>query len=302
LERVALADPSQQLAIQKADTLLEAMGWIRRFRDKVTVIKLGGSVMEDENALRHVLLDIVFMETVGMRPVVVHGGGARISRAMDAAGIKPNFIKGRRYTDDATLKIVEEILAYETNEMIATKIEEFGGRAMNLNFKTTNVLFGEKLLLDDGTEKGIDLGFVGDVTKVDRTVIDNLCYAGQVPVIPSMCIDEHGQKYNVNADTAARAVAESLGAEKLVYMSDVNGVRRDKNDPNSIIHSLTADEARRLIEVGVIESGMIPKVEECLRTLDKGVRKVHIIDGRLRHSLLLEIYTTSGIGTELVKA
>lgn len=300
-ERFALADSPQLVAIQKADTLLEAMGWIRRFRDKVTVIKLGGSVMEDEAALRHVLLDIVFMETVGMRPVVVHGGGAKISRAMDAAGIKPHFIKGRRYTDEPTLQIVEQILGYETNEMIAAKIEEFGGRAMNLNFRSTNVLFGEKLLLNDGDDKNIDLGFVGHVTKVDRTVIDNLCYAGQVPVIPSMCIDERGQKYNVNADTAAMAVAQSLGAEKLVFMSDVNGVRRDKNDPNSIIHSMTADEARRLIETGVIEGGMIPKVEACLETLDKGVRKVHIIDGRLRHSLLLEIYTTSGIGTELTR-
>jgi acetylglutamate kinase len=287
-------------AIQKADTLIEAMGWIRRFRDKITVIKLGGSVMEDEAALRHLLIDVVFMETVGMRPVVVHGGGAAISRAMDAAGLKPHFIKGRRYTDDATLKIVEDVLAYETNETIARRIEEYGGRAMPLNFRSTNVLFGEKLLLPDDGGGQIDLGYVGRVTRVDRTVIDNLCYAGQVPVIPSMCIDEHGQKYNVNADTAATAVAQTLGAEKLIYMSDVNGVRRDKRDPQSIIHSLTASEARRLIDEGVVDAGMIPKVEACLETLERGVRKVHIIDGRLRHSLLLEIYTTQGVGTELV--
>jgi acetylglutamate kinase len=288
-------------AIQKADTLIEAMGWIRRFRDKITVIKLGGSVMEDETALRHLLIDIVFMETVGMRPVLVHGGGAAISRAMDAAGLKPNFIRGRRYTDEATLKIVEEVLAFQTAESIAQRIEEFGGRAMPLNFRSTNVLFGEKLLLPDGEGNSIDLGFVGNVTSVDRTVIDNLCYAGQVPVIPSMCIDKHGQKYNVNADTAATAVAQTLGAEKLIYMSDVNGVRRDKSDPNSIIHSLNAAEARKLIAEGVIDSGMIPKVEACLETLDRGVRKVHIIDGRLRHSLLLEIYTTQGVGTEIIK-
>jgi acetylglutamate kinase len=288
-------------AIQKADTLIEAMGWIRRFRDKITVIKLGGSVMEDENALRHLLIDVVFMETVGMRPVVVHGGGAAISRAMDAAGLKPHFIKGRRYTDEATLKIVEEVLAYETNETIARRIEEYGGRAMPLNFRTTNVLFGEKLLLPGDNGENIDLGYVGTVTRVDRTVIDNLCYAGQVPVIPSMCIDDKGQKYNVNADTAATAVARALGAEKLIYMSDVNGVRRDKSDPSSIIHSLTASEARKLIADGIVDAGMIPKVEACLETLDKGVRKVHIIDGRLRHSLLLEIYTTQGVGTELVQ-
>jgi acetylglutamate kinase len=290
-------------AIQKADVLIEALGWIRRFRDKITVIKLGGSVMEHENALRHVLLDIVFMETVGMRPVVVHGGGAAIDRAMDAAGLVPRKIKGRRYTDDATLKIVEQVLAYDTNESLAARIEELGGRAMPLNFRSTNVLFGERITLTGDNGEEIDLGHVGRVTRVDRTTIENLCYAGQVPIVPSMALDTAtGGKLNVNADTAATAVATALGAEKLMYMSDVNGVRRDKNDPNSIIHSLTDREARELIRTGVIDSGMIPKVEACLETLDRGVRKVHIIDGRVRHSLLLEVYTTSGVGTEIVKA
>ncbi|MCY2992382.1 MAG: acetylglutamate kinase [Planctomycetota bacterium] len=290
-----------QQAIEKADTLIEALGWIRRFRDKVTVIKLGGSVMEDAGSLRHLLLDIVFMESVGMRPVVVHGGGAAISRAMDAAGITPVFIQGRRYTDQPSLDIVERVLAYETNEFVARRIEELGGRAMNLNFRSTNVLFGRRITLPDEQGQPIDLGYVGEVTRVDRTVIDNLCYAGQVPVIPSMCVDDLGQKLNVNADTAAGAVAEALGAEKLVFLSDIPGVLRDKHDPGSLIHSLTAEEARRLIKEGVIVGGMIPKVEGCLATLDKGVRKVHIVDGRVRHSLLLEIYTTSGVGTELVK-
>lgn len=290
-----------QEAIQKADTLIEALGWIRRFRDKITVIKLGGSVMEDDDALRHVLIDIVFMETVGMRPVVVHGGGAAINRAMDKAGLEPKFIQGRRYTDDATLNIVEQVLAYETNEGLARKIEELGGRAMNLNFRSTNVLFGERITLPGANGDPIDLGHVGKVTRVDRTVIENLCYADQVPVIPSMAIDElTGGKLNVNADTAATAVAQALGAEKLMYMSDVNGVRRDKSDPASIIHSLTARQARQMIQSGAVEGGMIPKIEACLETLDRGVRKVHIIDGRVRHSLLLEIYTTQGVGTEIV--
>ncbi|MGE0759789.1 MAG: acetylglutamate kinase [Pirellulaceae bacterium] len=288
-------------AIAKADTLIEALAWIRRFRDKITVIKLGGSFMDDDDALRHVLIDIVFMETVGMRPVVVHGGGKAINRAMDAAGVPPQFIQGRRVTDQATLGIVERVLAEQTNERLAQLIEQLGGRAMNLNFRTTNVLFGEKLLLPDGQGAEVDLGFVGTVTRVDRQVIENLCYAGQVPVIPSMCCDEQGQKYNVNADTAATAVAQALGAEKLVFMSDVNGVRRDKNDPESLIQSLTAAEARQLIASGAIEAGMIPKVEGCLETLDRGVRQIHIIDGRLRHSLLLEIYTTKGVGTQLIR-
>ena len=287
-------------AIAKADTLIEALGWIRRFRDKVTVIKLGGSFMDDANALQHVLLDIVFMESVGMRPVVVHGGGPAINRAMKEAGIESRFVQGRRYTDDATLAIVERILAGETNEHLAAEIEKLEGRAMNLNFKTTNVLFGERLQLD-GDDGPIDLGHVGRVTRVDRLTIDNLCYAGQVPIIPSMCLDAAGNKLNVNADTAATAVAQALGAEKLVFMSDVNGVRRDKNDPATLIHSLTASQARELISSGAIDSGMIPKVEACIETLDKGVRKIHIIDGRIRHSLLLEIYTTTGVGTQLVQ-
>lgn len=295
------ADEALLSPTQKADVLIEALGWIRQFRDKVTVIKLGGSVLEDANALRHLLLDIVFMETVGMRPVVVHGGGAAISRAMDEAGLQARFIKGRRYTDARTLDIVEQVLAYETNEALANRIEELGGRAAALNFRTTNVLFGEKLMLPGENDEPVDLGQVGTVTKVDRTTIENLCHAGCVPVIPSMCSGTDGQKLNVNADTAATAVAQSLGAEKLVFLSDVNGVRRAKDDPASLLNSLTAQEARDLIASGAIESGMIPKVEACLDTLDRGIRKVHIIDGRLRHSLLLEIYTTKGVGTEIVK-
>ncbi|MCE9552513.1 MAG: acetylglutamate kinase [Planctomycetes bacterium] len=288
-------------AIQKADVLIEAMGWIRRLRDKVTVIKLGGSVIEDPSALRHLLVDIVFMETVGMRPVVVHGGGAAISRAMAESGVAPHFIQGRRYTDEATLKIVENVLAYEMNESIARRIEEFGGRAMPLNFRTTNVLTGRKIALAGENGESLDLGFVGEVTGVDRVTIENFCYAGTVPVIPSMCVDASGQKLNVNADTAANAVAEALGAEKLVFLSDVNGVRTDRNDPDSLLSTLTATKAKQLIADGSVNSGMIPKLDACLASLDRGVGKIHIIDGRLRHSLLLEIYTNQGVGTELVR-
>ena len=242
------------------------------------------------------------MESVGMRPVVVHGGGPSINKAMEAAKIEPVWVKGRRLTDARTLEIVENVLAYELNEQLTQEIERFGGRAMNLNFRTTNVLFGEKLLLEEAGSEPIDLGFVGQVTRVDRPTIESLTYTEQIPIIPSMCIDANGQKYNVNADTAAMAVAEALGAEKLIFISDVNGVRRDKADPESVIHSMTAAEARQLIADGVIVGGMIPKVEACLSTLDRGVGKVHIIDGQLRHSLLLEIYTTAGVGTEIVQS
>lgn len=294
--------PMQQ-AIEKADVLIEALGWIRALRDKVTVIKLGGSVMEDEVALAHLLLDVVFMETVGMRPVIVHGGGAAISRAMEAAGLEPEFVQGRRVTDSVALSIVERVLTGEVNEKIANKIEELGGRAMPLNFKSSNVLFGQKLRLSDARGEQVDLGHVGEVTRVDRMVIENLSYAGTVPVIPSMCLsdEDETQKFNVNADTAARAVAEALGAEKLVLLSDVNGVCRDKLDPLSLISTLSPLEAGDLIDSGAIEAGMIPKVQACLETLDAGVAKAHIIDGRLRHSLLLEIYTNEGVGTQILR-
>jgi len=289
-----------QDAIEKADVLIEALGWIRQFRGKLTVIKLGGSVMENPHAMTHLLLDVVFMETVGMRPVLVHGGGAAISRAMAEAGLAPQFVQGRRYTDEATLEIVERVLAYEINAGLAAQIELLGGRAKPLNFRTQNVLLGERTRLNGDGGQPIDLGYVGHVTRVDGDAIHKLCDEGIVPVIPSMCLAEDGRKLNVNADTAAMAVAQSLTAEKLVFLSDVNGVRRDKNDPDSLIHSLTVRQAQELIDSRVVDAGMIPKLQACTETLQKGVRKVHIIDGRLRHSLLLEIYTSRGVGTEIV--
>ena len=286
-----------QEAIAKANTLIEAMGWIRRFRGTTTVIKLGGSIVDNEEALMHILLDVVFMETIGMKPVIVHGGGKAINRALAEAKIEPNFIQGRRVTDEATLQIVERVLAGELNVLLTEEIERLGGRAMNLSFQTTNILFGETLTVPSGE----DLGSVGHVTRVDRGVIEGLSYTDQVPVIPSMCEGPDGEHYNVNADTAAMAVAQALGAEKLVFLSDVNGVRRDKEDPDTIIHSLSAAEASALIDDGTIDAGMIPKVQACIETLGRGVKKIHIVDGGLRHSLLLEVFTTSGVGTEIHK-
>ena len=284
-----------QQAIEKADTLIEALSWIRQFRDKTTVIKLGGSMLSDSEAIKNILLDILFMESVGMRPVVVHGAGSRISTAMQDAGIEPRFVAGRRYTDQATLEIVEKVLAQDTNQELAETFEKIGGRAMTLNFDSTPVLTGRLLKLNDDQGQPIDLGFVGEITKVDRLVIDNLCYAGQVPFIPSMAETEDGQKLNVNADTVATKVAQELNAHKLVVLSDIPGVLRDPDDPESIISSLSRSEALALIEDGTISGGMIPKIEACLETLDRGVQKIHIIDGRLRHSLLLEtclLYTS----------
>ena len=290
-----------QQAIEKADTLIEALAWIREFRGKTTVIKLGGSLLGDIDALHHILLDILFMESVGMRPVVVHGGGKKVSAAMADAGIEPRFVQGRRYTDDATLKIVEKVLATEVNQFLADEFDKIGGRAMPLNFESTPVLKGEPLKLSDDAGNPVDLGHVGVVTSVDRALIESLSGGGNVPFIPSMAITDDGHKLNVNADTAATKVAQELNADKLVILSDVPGVMKDPADPESIVSSLDREQALQLIADGTISAGMIPKVEACLETLDKGVRKVHIVDGNVRHSLLLEVYTSGGIGTVMYR-
>ncbi|MDR0391175.1 MAG: acetylglutamate kinase [Planctomycetaceae bacterium] len=278
------------------------MKWIRQHRDKKTVIKIGGSLMEDETAMTHLLLDIVFMETVGMKPVLIHGGGAAISQAMSVAGIEPRFVQGRRYTDAASLEIVKRVLGKEINEHLAEQINKFGGQAKPISFyHGTNVLFGEKLFLNDENGEVIDIGLVGKITSVNVDMIEMLCNNYIIPVIPSVAImdDGSGQVLNVNADTVATAVASELRAEKLVYVSDVNGVRTNPNDPSSMIDSITADRAHEMLSSGCIVGGMIPKIEACLETLERGVNKIHIINGKLRHALLMEIFTSTGVGTEI---
>ncbi|GBD36929.1 Acetylglutamate kinase [bacterium HR36] len=287
-------------AIEKAEVLIEALSYIRQFRDRITVIKLGGSAMEDTEALQATLQDVVFMETVGMRPVLVHGGGKAIDQAMARAGLQPQKIQGRRITDEATLQIVVQVLRDEINTDIVQRMQRLGGRAIGLHTGSMRALYGEKLFLETQTGEKLDLGRVGRVTRVDTDLIRNVCAAGVVPVIPSLAVGQDGAWLNVNADTAAAAVAAHLRAEKLVFLTDTPGLLRDRRDPNSLISSLTASQCRQLIQERVIEEGMIPKVEGCLEALAAGVRKTHIIDGRIRHSLLLEIYTDQGIGTEIV--
>lgn len=290
-------------AIRKADVLIEALGYFRQFHGKFTVIKLGGSVMESPEALRALLVDVVFMQTVGMRPVIVHGGGKAITSAMEKSGLQARWVQGRRYTDDATLAIVARVLAEEINEDIVRHIRKFGGRASGLHHKTTQCLFGSRLTLPDEHGQPIDLGRVGEVTEVDDDPIVDSCLAGIIPVLPSIAEDvNEGDTglYNVNADTAAAAVAMALKAEKLVFLTDIPGILVDRLDENSLLRSLTPDDCLDLIARGVIDKGMIPKVEACLASLDAGVKKAHIVDGRMRHSLLAEMYTTSGVGTEIV--
>jgi acetylglutamate kinase len=287
-------------AIRKAEVLIEALSYIRTFRDRLTVIKLGGSAMENPEVLRATLQDVVFMETVGMRPILVHGGGKPIDRAMAASGLQPRKILGRRYTDAETLAIVVRVLVDEINTGIVTTIRQLGGRAVGLHADSLRCLFGERLTLPGPEGQPIDLGHVGRVTHIDRPVIENLCAAGVVPVIPSLAVDEAGGWLNVNADTAAAAVAANLQAEKLVFLTDTPGILLDRTDERSLVRSLDAEGCRDLITRKVIDTGMIPKVEACLESVKAGVRKTHVIDGRLRHSLLLEIYTDRGIGTEIV--
>ena len=286
-------------AIRKADVLIEALGHIRTFRDRRTVIKLGGSAMENPAAFRATLQDVVFMALVGMRPVLVHGGGKPIDRAMAAAGLQPKKVQGRRVTDDATLAIVVRVLCDEINAGIVRQIRDLGGRAVGLTGPLQS-LYGEKLQLPGEDGRPIDLGRVGKVTRVDGDLIEDYCVGNLIPVIPCVALDDDGGWLNVNGDTAAAAVAASLKAEKLVFLSDTPGILTDRANPASLVPCLDAMTCDRLIATGVIDSGMIPKVEACLDSLRAGVRKTHLIDGRLRHSLLLEIFTDRGVGTEIV--
>jgi acetylglutamate kinase len=287
-------------AIRKADVLIEALSYIRKFRDRLTVIKLGGSAMENEEALKTTLQAVVFMETVGMRPVLVHGGGKPIDRAMAQAGLKPRKVQGRRFTDEETLAIVVRVLLQEINVGIERQIRDLGGRAVGPHLGSLHYLRGEKLLLPGSDGQPIDLGRVGKVTSVDVDLIRDFCSGGVVPVIPSLAIDADGNWLNVNADTAAAAVAGQLHAEKLVLLTDTPGILRDRKSPGSLLSSLNKPECEELMKQGIIDEGMIPKVEACLDALSGGVKKTHIIDGRLKHSLLLEIYTDRGVGTEIV--
>lgn len=287
-------------AIKKADVLIEALNWIRRFRGKYVVIKFGGSALEETEAVKAFLTDVIFMSTVGMKPILIHGGGKAISQAMKAAGIEPKFVQGRRYTDDRTIEIVADVLAGQICRSLVDEILRQQGRAVPLNYQTQNVLVGRKLTLKDDAGEPVDLGRVGEVVDINRELLKRTCDDGAIPVIPSVAVDREGRLLNVNADTAAAAVAGFLGAEKLMFLSDVPGICRDRSDSGSLIRHLDGDACRKLIAEGVIDAGMVPKVEAALDALASGVGKVHIVDGRMPHSILLEIYSNTGIGTEMV--
>ena len=287
-------------AIRKAGVLIEALGWIQRFRGRYVVVKLGGSTLDDVAAVDSLLTDVAFMASVGMRPVIVHGGGKAISAAMSQAGISPRFVAGRRYTDPETLRIAARVLAEQITKSIVGRIQGTGCKAAGLHFGTENTLTAEKLVLHGDEGETIDLGHVGRVTAVNTEVIARVCSTGAIPVIPSIALSDVGHQLNVNADTAAAAVARSLGAEKLIFLSDIPGILTDLTDPGSRLSHVTVGEVRELISCGTIAGGMVPKVEAALDSLAAGVSKVHIVDASMPHSVLLEIYSDTGVGTEIV--
>ena len=289
-----------QEAIAKAQVLTEALAYIQRFNDKIVVIKCGGSMMDDDRAMADVISDVVFMNAVGMRPVVVHGGGKAISAAMEKAKLEVQFIHGLRYTDQRSLAIVEHVLVREINEGICKKIEALGASAMGLHSLSSCVLFAEKHYLTEGDRK-IDVGLVGRVTGVNAKLIELLCEADTIPVIAPIARDAAGGKLNCNGDTAAGELAAALKAEKLVVVSDTHGIRRNVDDPDSLMTRASEREIHQLIDDGVIASGMLPKVQACLRALEAGAMRAHIINGSYPHSLLLEIFTEKGVGTLIHK-
>ncbi len=285
--------------IDKASVLIEALPYIQKFRDEIIVIKFGGSAMEDPKIIKSAMRDIVFMECVGMKPVVVHGGGKAITAKMKELGIESKFINGLRFTCEKTIGVVDDVMHDKINPELLKAIDEAGGTAMQISGK--KFLKARKMTSKcSETGKELDIGFVGEVYHVDPEHILAALDKNVVPVIPPLAVDAEGQVYNINADIAACKIAEVLKARKLVFLSDVPGILGDKENPESVISTIKVSEVTKLVKSGVISGGMIPKIQSALHAINAGTRKVHMIDGRVQHSLLLEIFTDKGIGTEIV--
>ena len=285
--------------IARAEALIEALPFIQKYRGQLFVIKYGGSAMEDEHTVDRLLRDVVFLEAVGINPVLIHGGGKAISTRMREAGLKTRFVNGLRVTCDQSIKIVEDVLDGLLNPGIVARINEFGGRAIGVSGK--NIFKAKKLPPQrDEKREEVDLGFVGEVDGLSVDQIKKWVAEETVPVISPIGRAENGDILNINADTAAGAIACALGASKLIYLSDVLGIMRDPKQPDSLIPTLQIEGVHRLIDEEIIEGGMIPKVESAMNAIKSGVKKVHMIDGRIAHSLLLEIFTNSGVGTEII--
>lgn len=292
-----------QKLIEKAKVLIESLPYIQNFSGKTVVVKYGGNAMVEEELKISFALDIILMKHIGINPVVVHGGGPQIGEVMKKMGMESKFVDGFRVTDDETMSVVEMVLVGKVNKEIVSLINQQGGRAVGLGGKDGGLITGKKKMLKvketkDQPPEIIDIGMVGDVESINPEIIDTLDVGGFIPVIAPVAVGKNGETYNINADLVAGKIAEALSAEKLVLLTDTEGVKDGKGE---LLSSLSTKEVEEMIDSGVIKEGMIPKVQCCLEALDYGVTKTHIIDGRVEHAVLLEIFTDKGIGTEITE-
>ena len=284
-----------QKYLEKAEVLIEALPYIQRFNRKIVVVKYGGSAMLDESLKRNVIEDVVLLKLVGFKPIIVHGGGKEISRWVGKVGMEPNFINGLRVTDKDTMEIAEMVLA-KVNKELVTLVQTLGVKAVGISGKDGGLLQCEKKYSD-----GQDIGYVGEIKKVDPKILYDLLEKDFLPIVFPVGFDENFESYNINAYDAACAIAEAVHAEKLAFLSDIEGVYKDQHDPSTLISELHVQEAQNLISEGYVGGGMIPKLKNCIDAIEQGVNRVHILDGRIPHSLLLEIFTNKGIGTAILR-
>lgn len=280
--------------LKKAQVLVEALPYIQRFNRKIIVVKYGGSAMVDEELKRKVIQDVVLLKLVGFKPIIVHGGGKEISKWVSKSGMEPRFVNGLRVTDEPTMEIAEMVLN-RVNKSLVSLIEELGVKACGISGKDGGMLKVEKKF-----SEGEDIGYVGEVTDVDATIIHALLKDDFLPVVCPIGYDSEFHSYNINADDAACAIARAVSAEKLAFLTDIEGVYKDYNDKSTLISELTTSEAKELLRGGTIGGGMLPKLNNCIDAIENGVSRVHILDGRIPHCLLLEIFTNKGIGTAIL--
>ncbi len=284
--------------IEKAGVLIEALPYIQRLANKTVVIKYGGSAMLSEELSAKIMQDVTLLKFVGVNPILVHGGGNEINNMLGRLDIKPSFHDGLRITDDATMDVVQMVLTGRINKDIVAKFGIAGAKAIGLCGKDAGLIVAEKKTADDGT----DLGHVGKITSINTGLLEFLVKDEYIPVIAPIGVGKNGESYNINADTVAGEIAAALGAEKLMFLTDTDGIRRDQEDPETLIPVITVEEIYQLIESGDISGGMLPKVDGCIKAIEKGVKRTHILNGTIPHPILLEIFTDKGIGTMVRKA
>ncbi len=293
-EGIEIMNKNMQQYLDKAQVLIEALPYIQRFNRKIIVVKYGGSAMIDEELKKQVIQDVTLLKLVGFKPIIVHGGGKEISKWVEKVGMEPHFVNGLRVTDEDTMEIAEMVLG-KVNKSLVQFVQELGVRAIGISGKDGGLLKVERKFAD-----GEDIGYVGDVSSVNADILYDLLEKDFLPIVCPIGMDESFHTYNINADDAACAIARAVQAEKLAFLTDIEGVYKDPNDPKTLISELEVAEARDLMEEGFIGGGMLPKLQNCVDAIESGVSRVHILDGRIPHCLLLEIFTNKGIGTAIL--